>query len=74
VREIRLERLNASHLGDVRALVADPEVLRCTRIPEPPLERFAETWIEGVMRSIRVKQGRRSDAGLWSRLPSDLDP
>ena len=172
MREIRLERLNASHLDDVRALVADPEVLRYTRIPEPPPERFAGTWIasydagrndgtregfaaiardgefvglglapeidrtdgeielgyvvparargrgvageilslltawafaevgalrayliidlenraservaercgyvrEGVMRSIHVKQGRRSDAGLWSRLPSDPDP
>ena len=27
--------------------------------------------LEGVMRSILAKQGRRSDAGLWSRLPSD---
>jgi hypothetical protein len=24
-----------------------------------------------VMRSIHLKQGRRIDAGLWSRLPSD---
>jgi RimJ/RimL family protein N-acetyltransferase len=28
---------------------------------------------EGVMRSIHLKQGRRVDAGLWSRLPSDPD-
>jgi RimJ/RimL family protein N-acetyltransferase len=28
---------------------------------------------EGVMRSIHLKQGRRVDAGLWSRLPSDAD-
>lgn len=26
---------------------------------------------EGVMRSIHLKPGRRVDAGLWSRLPSD---
>ena len=26
---------------------------------------------EGVMRSIHLKQGRRVDAELWSRLPSD---
>ncbi|HTX07258.1 MAG TPA: GNAT family N-acetyltransferase [Solirubrobacteraceae bacterium] len=29
---------------------------------------------EGVMRSIHVKQDRRADAGLWSRLRSDPDP
>ena len=27
--------------------------------------------LEGVMRSIHVKQGRRADAQLWSRLPTD---
>ena len=26
---------------------------------------------EGVMRSLHLKQDRRVDAGLWSRLPSD---
>lgn len=29
---------------------------------------------EGVMRSTYLKQGRRSDTGLWSRLPSDPAP
>jgi RimJ/RimL family protein N-acetyltransferase len=29
---------------------------------------------EGVMRSIHVKQDRRADAALWSRLRSDPDP
>jgi RimJ/RimL family protein N-acetyltransferase len=28
---------------------------------------------EGVMRSLHIKQGRRTDAALWSRLPSDPD-
>jgi RimJ/RimL family protein N-acetyltransferase len=167
--EVSLEPLDARFLEDVRALVADPEVLRFTRIPEPPPDDFARTWIdsyesgrregsrvgfatvdadggfvglglvpsidrpgaeaelgyivtpeargrgvatailrlltdwafaelqserlcliidvanhasqrvaercgyqrEGVMRSIHVKQGRRSDAVLWSRLPGD---
>jgi RimJ/RimL family protein N-acetyltransferase len=171
MREIRLEPIDLRHLDDVRALVADPEVLRYTRIPEPVPDGFAETWIasydagrkdgtrdgfaasagdgefvglglapnvdrkggeielgyivpsrargrgvageilrlltawafaevgalrayliidvenraservaercgylrEGVMRSIHVKQGQRSDAGLWSRLPTDPD-
>ncbi len=171
MREIRLEPIDLRHLDGVRALVADPDVLRYTRIPEPPPDAFAETWIasydagrkdgtrdgfaaiavdgefvglglapeidrksreielgyivpaqargrgvageilrqltawafaeagalrayliidlenraservaercgylrEGVMRSIHVKQGQRSDAGLWSRLPTDPD-
>ena len=171
MREIWLEPLDGRHLDDVRALVADPDVLHYTRIPEPPPDDFAQSWIaayeaarkhgtregfaaitgggefvgiglaptierkdreielgyivpawargrgvaseilrlltvwafddvgamraylvidvenraservaercgyarEGVMRSIHLKQGRRVDAGLWSRLPSDPD-
>jgi len=171
VREIRLEPLDGRHLDGVCDLVADPEVLQYTRIPEPPPDDFAQSWIasyeagrddgtragfaavtgdgefvgiglaptieredrelelgyivpahargrgvateilrqltawafgevgamrayliidvenraservaqrcgyvqEGVMRSIHLKQGRRVDAGLWSRLPSDAD-
>jgi len=30
--------------------------------------------LEGVMRSILLKPGRRIDAGLWSRLPGDPPP
>jgi RimJ/RimL family protein N-acetyltransferase len=29
---------------------------------------------EGVMRSVHLKQGRRGDAALWSRLPTDRPP
>lgn len=170
--EVRLERLDERWLGAVDDLVADPEVLRFTRIEEPAPEGFARSWIaayeagrrdgsregfaavdgdgrfvglglapeidreagelelgyivaqhargrgtateilrlltrwafdelraqrayliidvenaasarvaercgyqlEGVMRSIHVKQGRRADAGLWSRLPGDPRP
>ncbi|MGH2886254.1 MAG: GNAT family N-acetyltransferase, partial [Solirubrobacteraceae bacterium] len=172
VGEVRLERLDDRWLDDVADLVADPDVLRFTRIAEPPPEGFARTWIgayeaarrdgsreafaaldgdgrfiglglapeidraagelelgyivargargrgvatrilrlltrwafeelgaqrvyliidvenhaservaercgyqrEGVMRSIHVKQDRRADAGLWSRLPGDPGP
>jgi RimJ/RimL family protein N-acetyltransferase len=172
VPEVRLEPLDERWLDAVDDLVADPEVLRYTRIEEPPPEGFARSWIaayeagrrdgsregfaavdgdgrflglglapeidrkagelelgyivaahargrgvgseilrlltrwafedvdaqrvyliidvenpasarvaercgyrlEGIMRSIHVKQGRRSDAGLWSRLPGDRSP
>jgi RimJ/RimL family protein N-acetyltransferase len=172
VPEVRLERLDERWLEAVDDLVADPEVLRFTRIEEPAPDGFAREWIaayesgrrdgsregfaavdgdggflglglapeidreagelelgyivakgargrgvateilrlltrwafdevaaqrayliidienaasarvaercgyqlEGVMRSIHVKQGRRADAGLWSRLPGDPSP
>lgn len=169
---VRLERLDERWVDEVADLVADPDVRRFTRIPEPPPEGFARSWIdvyevarregsregfaaldrdgrfvglalapeidreggelelgyivareargrgiateilrlltrwafdevgakrayliidvenaasarvaercgyrlEGVMRSIHVKQGLRADAGLWSRLPGDPRP
>jgi hypothetical protein len=140
VHDVRLQRLDQRWLDDVAELVADPQVRRFTRIPEPPPQDFARTWIdryreghrdgtcegfaaidgdggrgiateilglltdwafdavqaerafliidvvnrasqrvaercgyqhEGDMRSIYVKDGRRVDAGLWSRLPTD---
>ncbi len=43
-------------------------------VENPASARVAERCgyrLEGVMRSIHVKQGQRADAGLWSRLPSD---
>ena len=46
-------------------------------VENPASARVAERCgyrLEGVMRSIHVKQGRRSDAGLWSRLPGDPSP
>jgi RimJ/RimL family protein N-acetyltransferase len=43
--EIRLERLGLRHLDGVAALVADPEVLHFTRVPEPAPPGFARDWI-----------------------------
>ena len=165
---MRLELLDEQHLGPVAALLDDPDVLRFTRVPEPPPPDFERQWLdryeaaredgsaeafaavdddgtflglalapaidreaaevelgyitapaargrgvasemlrlltawafeqgaqrivliinvenvaservaarcgytrEGVMRSIHLKQGIRTDAALWSRLPSD---
>jgi RimJ/RimL family protein N-acetyltransferase len=166
---VRFEPLDERWLDDISELVADPQVLRFTRVPEPPPHHFARTWIarytvgrrdgtcegfavvdgdgrfvglgfapeidraagelelgyvvaprargrglateilrrltewafndlhaeraylvidvenrashrvaercgyrqEGVMRSIHLKDGRRIDAGLWARLPTD---
>jgi RimJ/RimL family protein N-acetyltransferase len=59
---------------------SDPRVLRSYLIIH--LENHASHRVaercgyrrEGVMRSIHLKQGRRIDATLWSRLPADPDP
>lgn len=45
VRGVRLEPLEERWLDDVAELVADPEVQRFTRIPEPPPQDFARGWI-----------------------------
>jgi RimJ/RimL family protein N-acetyltransferase len=46
-QSIRLEPLDQRHRRDVEDLVADPDVLHYTRIPEPPPDGFARTWIAG---------------------------
>jgi RimJ/RimL family protein N-acetyltransferase len=42
---LALEPLGREHLPGVEALLGDPEVLRYTRVPEPPPPDFAETWL-----------------------------
>jgi RimJ/RimL family protein N-acetyltransferase len=55
----------------------DAGALRATliiNVDNPASERVAARCgyvREGVMRSIHLKRGRRTDATLWSRLPSD---
>lgn len=44
--DVALELLDARWTEAVGALVADPDVLRFTRIPEPPPAGFAGTWID----------------------------
>ena len=50
---VALEPLGREHLPGVEALLGDPEVLRFTRVPEPPPPDFAETWLR------RYDEGRR---------------
>jgi RimJ/RimL family protein N-acetyltransferase len=44
--DVRLEPMAETHLGDIEALTADPEVLRFTRIPTPVPDGFAQGWID----------------------------
>ena len=54
VQDMRLQRLDVRWLDEVAELVVDPLVRRFTRIPEPPPEGFARSWID------RYKEGRRA--------------
>lgn len=43
---IRLEPLDHRWVAALTALTADPDVLRFTRVPEPPPSDFAHRWID----------------------------
>lgn len=45
--DIRLVPLAREHLSFLAAVVHDPDVLRFTRIPDPPPEDFVEGWFAG---------------------------
>ena len=45
VRDVRLEPLDERWADDVAALIEDSEVLRFTRIPEPPPAGFVRGWL-----------------------------
>jgi RimJ/RimL family protein N-acetyltransferase len=52
VPDLRFVPLGEEHLEGVRAMLDDAEILRFTRIPEPPPEDFPQRWIE------RYQKGR----------------
>jgi RimJ/RimL family protein N-acetyltransferase len=45
--DIRLVPLGREHLPILADVVNDPDVLRFTRVPDPPPEDFAEGWFAG---------------------------
>jgi RimJ/RimL family protein N-acetyltransferase len=42
---IRLDPWGPQHSPAVRALLSDPDILRYTRVPEPPPDGFEATWL-----------------------------
>jgi RimJ/RimL family protein N-acetyltransferase len=42
---VRLELLTEHHLAAVAAIVADPDILRFTRVPEPTPSDFPQQWL-----------------------------
>jgi RimJ/RimL family protein N-acetyltransferase len=53
---LRLVPLAEEHVGDVGALLDDPDVLRFTRLPVPPPPHYARQWLD------RYEAGRRDGA------------
>jgi RimJ/RimL family protein N-acetyltransferase len=50
---IALELLGPEHIPAIEELIRDPDVLRFTRVPDPPPSGFAETWCS------RYAEGRK---------------
>jgi len=46
VSDLRLELLSEAHLDDVEGLLDDPDVLRFTRLPDPPVPGYSVQWYE----------------------------
>jgi RimJ/RimL family protein N-acetyltransferase len=46
MERVHLEPLSEDHLDHMPALLADPDVLRFTRVPEPPPADFARRWLD----------------------------
>ena len=53
---VRLEPFDERHRPGFRALLADPQVLRYTRVPEPAPPDFDETWVS----SYEVRRAART--------------
>jgi RimJ/RimL family protein N-acetyltransferase len=47
VSVVSLAPLGAAHIAEVEALTTDPDVLRFTRVPDPPPPRFVQAWLAG---------------------------
>jgi RimJ/RimL family protein N-acetyltransferase len=45
--DIRIVPLTRAHLPNLEMVVNDPDVLRFTRVPDPPPDGFVETWFAG---------------------------
>ena len=63
--EVVLEPLSAAHFVALEALVTDADVLRFTRVPDPPPPGFVETWFGGYEEGRR--QGTREAFAIVER-------
>jgi hypothetical protein len=63
---IRLVPTTPAHAAGMGELIRDPEVLRFTRVPDPPPADFVESWLQ------RYEAGRAD--GTREALPSRTQP
>jgi RimJ/RimL family protein N-acetyltransferase len=72
---LSLQPLDDRHLPGMEEIVADPEALRFTRIPEPAPAGFAATWLERYRGEERVGFAIEDDTGafLGLALAPDID-
>ena len=69
---IDLEPLSERHLNALTELIADADIVRFTRIPEPPPDDFVPTWIaryldgrrDGTREAFAIRDERGEFAGL----------
>lgn len=54
---MELRPLSPADVGDLHELIADPDTLRFTRIPEPPADGFAQEWYERYERRRETGEG-----------------
>ena len=54
VSELHLEPMTEAHLDDLELLLDDPDVLRFTRLPDPPVPGYSVQWY-GRYRAARQK-------------------
>jgi RimJ/RimL family protein N-acetyltransferase len=77
---LRLEPLAERHLDGIATIVTDPDVLRFTRVPEPPPPGFARAWLaryEGGSRDgshVGFAAVDENGAFLGLALAPDIDP
>lgn len=66
IRGVRLVPLTDEHVPGVAEIVRDPDSIRFTRVPEPPPEDFATTWVR------RYVEGRATgERDAWALVAED---
>jgi RimJ/RimL family protein N-acetyltransferase len=70
--DIRLEPLERSHLPKLAPMLSDPDVVRSTRVPDPPPPDFFDTWfaryedgrIDGTREAFAIVEDERTILGI----------
>jgi hypothetical protein len=78
--DIRIVPLTRAHLPSLASVVTDPQVLRFTRVPDPPPEDFLEGWFTGYEdgvargRETRSRPSMVTDRSWGTAVAPTIDP